>query len=130
MKRTLAILIGLSLILPTAVLARVASDCNDYCRNLNETGIEPPSGQVCICNPLTATSFEAMVDKVINFFFTLSLALVPLIIIIGAFYILTAGGDPKKVATGREIIVYSLIAFAIILLAKGLVAMIKNILMK
>lgn len=90
-------------------------------------GAPCPPGMICIQNPLCAQTFEQLVDSIINFIFTLSLPIVPLMIIIGAFYILTSGGEEKRVATGKNIITYSLIAFAIILFAKGLVAVIKQI---
>jgi hypothetical protein len=105
MKKILSFLILLSLILPPFVLA-----------------------DVNIENPLTATSFEEIVDNIINFLFTIAIALVPLMIIIGAFYITTAGGDTNRVTTGKNIILYALIGFAIILLAKGIVGVIEQIL--
>jgi hypothetical protein len=78
-------------------------------------------------NPINATSFEALVNNLINFIFYIALALTPLMIIFGAFFLLTAGEDPKRVETGKNIILYTLIGFTIILLAKGLVALIKGI---
>jgi magnesium-transporting ATPase (P-type) len=83
---------------------------------------------VTIQNPLNATSFEALVDNLLSFLTVLALVLVPIIIIIGAYTIMSAGGDPAKVAKGKDIIIYSLIALVIILLAKSLVAIIKQIL--
>jgi magnesium-transporting ATPase (P-type) len=76
---------------------------------------------------LKAPDFETLVNNIISFLLTLALVLVPMIIIIGAYFIMTAGGDPGKVAKGKNIIIYSLIALAIILLAKSLVAIIKEI---
>jgi len=106
MGKILSFLILLSLILPFFVLA----------------------DEVIIENPLTATSFEEIVDNIIDFVFKIAIAISPLMVIIGAFYIMTAGGDEKRVTTGKNIILYTLIGFAIILLAKGLVAVIKQLL--
>jgi len=103
-----------------------APDCSTYCSNPKL--YNPPPNQICICNPLKAPDLETLVNNIINFLFYIAIALTPLMVVIGAFNILTSGGDPKKVATGKNIIVYSLLAFAIISLAKGMVAMIKNIL--
>jgi heme A synthase len=128
MKRVFAILIGLSIILPIVVFARVASNCDDYCRNLNEPEIQPPPNQVCICNPLKAPDFETLINNIITFLFYIAVALVPLMIVVGAFYILTAGGEERKITIGKNIITYSLIAFAIILFAKALVAALKEVL--
>jgi len=105
MKKILSFLILLSLILPPFVLA-----------------------DVVIENPLNASNFEEIVNNIINFLFTLAIALVPLMILIGAFYIMTAGGDTNRVTTGKNIILYALIGFVIILLAKGIVGVIEQIL--
>jgi len=83
---------------------------------------------ICIENPIKACSFEDLTNSVINFIFYIALAMAPLMIIIGAFYLLTAGADPKRVETGKNIILYTLIGFTLVLLAKGLVAIIKQIL--
>lgn len=48
-------------------------------------------------------------------------------IIIGAFYLLTAAGDPKRVGTGKTIIIYTLIGLTIILFARALIAMIESL---
>jgi hypothetical protein len=101
-------------------------DCNTYCSN--PACFSPPPNQVCICNPLKAPDFETLVNNIVSFLLTLALVLVPMIIIIGAYFIMTAGGDPGKVAKGKNIIIYSLIALVIILIAKSLVAIIKEIL--
>jgi magnesium-transporting ATPase (P-type) len=128
MKRIFAILIGLSIILPIVVFARVASNCDDYCRNLNEPEIQPPPNQVCICNPLTATSVEAVIDRIIDFVWWFAIAIAPLMVVIAAFYILTAGGDPKKVEIGKNIILYAVIGLFVVMFAKSIVAIIREIL--
>jgi len=84
-------------------------------------------GIIKIESPINATSFEALVGGIVNFLFYIALVLAPLMIIIGAIYLLTSGGDPKKLETGKNIIIYTLIGLAIILLAKGLIAVLKTI---
>ncbi len=87
-----------------------------------------PSGTVCIENPLNAPDFNTIVDNLINFIFKISIILVPLMIIVGAFFIMTAAGDPKKVGTGKNMIIYTLVGFTIVLLAKGILNVIKQLL--
>ena len=82
---------------------------------------------VIFCSPITHKTFGALVDAIISFIFTIALVLVPLLIVIGAFNIMTAAGDPKKVAAGKSIITYALIGFAVLLLAKGLIAMLEEV---
>ena len=78
-------------------------------------------------NPLEYETFGELIDAIIKFIFNIAVVVVPLMIIIGAFYLITAGGDPKKIGTGKNIIVYTLIGLAIIMLARGLLAMIESI---
>jgi cytochrome bd-type quinol oxidase subunit 2 len=106
MKKTLFSVISLILILPPLALAQ---------------GIE-------IKNPLKAESFEALINNLINFFFYLAVALTPLMITIAGIQYLTAGGDEKKIESAKKIITYTIIGFAIILLAKGLISVIKGVL--
>ena len=86
-----------------------------------------PVGIIKIEPPITATSFEALVGGIVNFVFNIALVLAPLMVIIGAIYLLTSAGDPKKIETGKNIILYTLIGLAIILLAKGLIAVLEAI---
>jgi hypothetical protein len=79
-------------------------------------------------NPLKYQTLEELVDAIINFLLLLSLAIAPLMVVVGAFNILTSGGDPKKVETGKNIIIYTIIGIIVIMFAKGAIAVIKSIL--
>ena len=59
-------------------------------------------GQIELENPLTYDTFEELVEHFTNFLFYIALALTPLMVVIGAFYILTAGGNPERVKTGQK----------------------------
>ena len=85
------------------------------------------NGEITFRNPLQYGTFGELIDAIVNFIFTIALALAPLMAIVGAFYIMSAGGDPKKVGAGKSIIIYTLIGFAIILFAKGLISMIESV---
>lgn len=87
-----------------------------------------PPGEICIKNPLKACSFEELIDSLINFIFGISLAIVPLMIIIAGFYWLTAAGDPNRIKTALNIIKWTVIGFAIILFARGIIAIIRHVL--
>lgn len=89
---------------------------------------ECPPGQTCIENPLSACSFEDLVGSITDFIFYIALALLPLMVLIGSFYIMSAGEDPKRVDTGRKVILYAVIGFTIIFFARGIVAIIKHVL--
>lgn len=105
MREELPILIFLGLALPLLVLA-----------------------QITIENPLTAKTFGELINKIISFIFTIAVALVPLMIIIGAALFITSGGNISQVDRAKKIILYTVIGFAIVLLAKGIVALIEQLL--
>jgi len=79
-------------------------------------------------NPIEHESFGDLIDAIVDFIFNIAVIVVPLMVIIGAFHLLTAAGDPKKIATGKTIIIYTLIGLAVILLAKGLIAVLEDVL--
>ena len=83
---------------------------------LSDVVIDPPPGPETV---------EELVDAIINFIFTLSLAIAPVMVLIGAFYIMTAAGDTTKLTKGRDIITYTVIGLAVLLLAKGLISAIR-----
>ena len=60
--------------------------------------------------------------------FVVLIAVVAILIIWGAFTIVTAGGAPEKVSSGRNYIVYALIGLAVALLAKALPSIVKALL--
>lgn len=95
------------------------------CRGCQTGG---PIGSIFLCNPLMACDFQELINIIINYIFWIAVVLAPLMILIAAFYLITAGGNPERVRTATRIIMYTLIGFAIILLAKGLVSLIINIL--
>lgn len=72
-------------------------------------------------NPLLAENIPQFIWQMIILLFTASLYVAPLMIIIGAYVMVTSGGIPLKVDRGKRIIVWTLIAFAIILISRGII---------
>ena len=79
-------------------------------------------------NPLQADTFQKLVERLINFAFVVSLVLAPLMVLIAGLVWLTAGGRPDAITRGRNILYWTLIGFTIVLLARGLIAVLKSIL--
>lgn len=79
-------------------------------------------------NPLTKEKIEDVISGIIDFIFLVAIVLVPIIILFGAFSFLTSGGDPRKVDTAKKIILYSLIGLFIVIFAKGIVYLIREML--
>lgn len=82
-------------------------------------------GAIEIPSPISATTFDQLINSIINFIFYISLVIAPLMVLIAAFYFITAGGDPQKVKKGKDIIMYTFIGLLIVFLAKALVSVIR-----
>jgi hypothetical protein len=78
-------------------------------------------------NPFEDLTFEKLIENIINFIFWVAMAIAPIMIIVAAFYFLTSGGNPEKVSTAKKIIFYTIIGLIIIFLAKGIPAIIRQI---
>jgi len=76
-------------------------------------------------NPVSYDNIPDLIEALIDFLFNIALLVAPMMIIIGGFYLVTAAGDPSKIATGKNLILYAMIGFIIILISKGLVEAIK-----
>jgi len=86
------------------------------------------SGIFEIENPLTATTVTELIDRIINFIWFLAIVFAPIMFLIGGFTFLTSGGDPQKVSKGKTIMIYTAVGLAIVLVAKGIIALLKDIL--
>ena len=89
-----------------------------------------PKGQICIPNPLCANTFPDLINTIATLIFNLALWIAPIMYIIAGFYFLTAAGDPKKIQTAKQIILYTTIGLIVVISAKGLIALFKEIFMK
>jgi len=74
-------------------------------------------GSNTFTNPLNFTNIEELLRGLSNWAIAIASPIAALMIIVGAYQLLFSGGDPEKVKTGRQTILYTVIAYAIILLA-------------
>lgn len=79
-------------------------------------------------NPISAQNLTELFNKIFSFLFGLAIFIVPVIVIYAAFLMLMGGGDPEKLAKGRMILLWTAVAFIIILLSRGLPVVFKNLL--
>ncbi len=87
------------------------------------------SPPIQIDNPLGAGSnFETLLEKVITAILSIAGPVAVIMILVGAFQIMTANGNEEGVTNGKNTIKYALVGFVIILSAKVAVSIIKSIL--
>ncbi|MDP3729736.1 MAG: hypothetical protein Q8R26_03270 [bacterium] len=95
--------------------------------------IIPPSGGsrsnvVTIPNPLGVNSIAALIDRIATWLLLIGAPILTLMIIIGAFQILIAGGKPENIIKGRHTITYAVVGYALLLLSTGVTSIIKSVL--
>ncbi|MDO8424326.1 MAG: hypothetical protein Q7S70_00120 [bacterium] len=83
---------------------------------------------VNIQNPLGTISFEVVIEKIINFIFRISVVLAPLMIVIGGVMFVTSGGNLQKTDQAKKLMIWTAAGFLIIIMAKGFVSLIKELL--
>jgi hypothetical protein len=109
------------------------TSCNLRHNFTNFTGFTcPNSGTVCNFNDNANTCGSCClldtIYTVTDWIFYLAVAVAVIFIILGAFSIITAGGSPEKVQSGRNYILYAIIGLIIGLMAKGIPAIARAIL--
>ena len=111
---SLSVLLGL-LVLPAIGLAACVN-ANDVC----EPGLGEDPGNCPDCVVQETASPMKTLDAVLNWLFTILMAFAGIMIVVAAFYFVTASGNPETVAKARQFIIYALIGVIVALLARGM----------
>lgn len=80
-----------------------------------------------LVNPISCNTFGACANNILQFLLNLSIPLTAIMVMVGGFQMLTAGGDPAKFTTGRKTVTYAAIGFAVILISRGVVDIIRSL---
>ena len=105
------------LILPLGVYAQT-EDCGQTC----------PPGQICLQNPLKSCQLTDLINNILRFIFNIALVVTPLMVVIGGFMFISAGGKPEQVAKARNLLLWTAVGFVVILSARGLTSILKELL--
>lgn len=97
----------------------------------NVADVPVPKIDLSDANPLGKnTSITQILQNILDFLVKAGAAVVVLMVIIGAFQMLLSQGDPEKFNNGKKTILYTVIGYAILLLADGIALIVKNVLSK
>lgn len=69
-------------------------------------------------NPLKSEKMESLLNLLIDFLQKFSLAIVPILIIFGSYFLVSSGGQREKFESGKKIIFFSLAFFVFVFLLK------------
>lgn len=84
--------------------------------------------EVSLPNPLNTDTVEGVIDNVLGWLTTVGAPIAAVMIIIGAFQMMFAGGSPEKFKTGTQTILYTVIGYGILWIARGVVSIIETLL--
>jgi len=68
-----------------------------------------------------------VLDSLVDWLFSILLIVAVIFLIIAAFTFITASGDPEKIKTARNFVLYALIGVAVAVAARGLVSLVQTI---
>ncbi len=118
------------LLLPSVLLAQMSpavgctashpelSDYTTGCRGACTFATDTNCAVCCLMNAILTLK---------DWVFTAAIIVATLMVIVGAFTITTAGGDPNKVNTGRNYILYAMVGYALALLSGAIPALAKGL---
>lgn len=89
--------------------------------------VAPDTGVISLPNPLSAGNFEDLIDAIVSWLLVIALPVVVLLIIFGGAQYMFAGVNPEQQRKAKNIILYALIGYAIILLSKVLLGVVTGI---
>ena len=81
-----------------------------------------------IQNPLNTICFSGLLDSILNVIFTLSLLVVPFVVLYAGFLFVTGGGNAEQITRARNTLIWTAVGFGVILISKGLPFILKDIL--
>jgi hypothetical protein len=90
----------------------------------------PGEGQQCLFSSSNTCGTCCLMDTIYtitDWIFMGVIIIAGIMILIGAFYIVTAGGSPEKVNTGRSYIIFAAVGIIVALIAKLIPIVAKNI---
>ncbi len=84
-------------------------------------------GSVTIPNPIGYGSFEELVHAITSFIRNVALVIAPILFIYAGLKFYMAAGDPGKAKEAADVIKWTAIGLAVILVANGITAVIKDV---
>ncbi len=79
-------------------------------------------------NPFGIYTIPDLIDRIIKALIVIAIPLVALMVMWGAFLIITSAGNPAKAKKGGMVILWAAIGFGVLLLANGVTSIIESIL--
>ncbi|SRR5258708_7642006 len=85
------------------------------------------AGDITLSDPLGGQNFQDIVKNIMNGLWEIAVPILGIMVLIGGFQIMTAGGDENKFSSGRKTLMYAVIGFVCILIAQGIVSIVRSV---
>lgn len=108
----------------TLLKDRTVGGINSTCDTKNQVGTYTPDYKIQAWGMVCALQ---MLYGITGWIFIVLVALAAILIIFGAFSILTSGGNPEKVKSGRNMILYAAVGLLVALIAKAVPGVVRMI---
>lgn len=79
-------------------------------------------------NPLQAKSFTQLIEGIIDWVYSIGIVIAVLVIVYSGFLFMVSGGNEEKVTKAKRALMWSLIGLAVLLVGKGWVSIIQELL--
>jgi len=111
------------------------NNCGSNGQTLCNTGAAPAqntvsqnSAPVKLFDPLQGQGFQGILTSVVNFLIVdIAIPLTSIMVLVGAFQMMTSSGDPEKYGKGRKTLLWAAIGLVVALLATSVVTLIKSV---
>ncbi len=93
-------------------------------------GQEPGGGQEPLITPPAGlpTDVCALLNNLTDFALKLAIVVTPFFVLWAAWLFISAGGNENQITTARRILFYVIVGFVVVLLSRGLVLVIQDVL--
>ncbi|PIT92692.1 MAG: hypothetical protein COU08_00830 [Candidatus Harrisonbacteria bacterium CG10_big_fil_rev_8_21_14_0_10_42_17] len=81
-------------------------------------------------DPTGAGTIPALLGRVLEFLLRITIAVTPIIIVIGGLQMLFAAGNAEKINKAKQTITYAVIGLIIALIGEGLIALLEEIILR
>ena len=78
-------------------------------------------------DPFAGHDFQWVVGKIADFLLLIGAPITGIMVLVGGYFMITSGGSSERFTTGRKTILYAVVGFVALLLAKGVAAVIQRI---
>ncbi|MBI4992446.1 MAG: hypothetical protein HZB99_04485 [Candidatus Harrisonbacteria bacterium] len=79
-------------------------------------------------NPLGTEDVSQIINQISGWLLRIGTPIITLMLLWGAFQIMSAGGDTEKITKGRRIVTWTIIAAVLLLSATGIIYIVRNLL--